>query len=120
MDVARQGGETPAARGAFHLPDVQHSISDAVLMRLLMSIMKLLQIHSINILLDSVALYISPLYLIYATVLLLLFEQISIENIKVKNMIYKIASTTLGIYIIQMHPLVYRRVLIVNFISILL
>ena len=72
--------------------------------------MKSLQIHSINILLDSVALYISPLYLIYATVLLLLFEQISIENTKVKNMICKIASTTLGIYIIQMHPLVYRCV----------
>lgn len=77
---------------------------------IIMSIMKSLQIHSINILLDSVALYISPLYLIYATVLLLLFEQISIENTKVKNMIYKIASTTLDIYIIQMHPLVYRRV----------
>lgn len=77
---------------------------------LLMSVIKSLQIYRLNTILDSVALYISPLYLIYATSLLLLFEQISIENSKIKKIIYKIASTTLGIYIIQMHPLVYRRI----------
>lgn len=55
--------------------------------------------------------YNSPLVVINAICIFLLFERITIKGSGIANLITAISSTTLGVYIIHSHVLIYTKVL---------